>query len=130
MINKKEILLLDDNEITNFYNEDVIEDTLLFDKISIFDNPIDAISSIKTKIKNNEAIPGHFIVDINMPDMSGFEFLDELEKMTEHFEEYPRIFILSTSNHPNDRSKFVKTVMAQEYLIKPLSANQLLKLFK
>ena len=130
MINKKEILLLDDNSITNFYNEDIIEETKLFDKIYIFENPIGALEWLKIKVEKKEAVPGCFIVDINMPDMSGFEFLDELESVFENLPSYPRTFILSTSDQEKDKQKFVKTFMAQEYLVKPLTTAQINKLIK
>jgi response regulator RpfG family c-di-GMP phosphodiesterase len=125
-MNKNEIVLLDDNNDTNFYNEDVVEETNLFKTISVFESPVKLLEEISKRVNSNIAIPGFFIVDVKMPEMDGFEFLDELDDIIEHFEEYPKVFILTTSNHKRDHEQFSKSFMAKSFLVKPLSSSMLI----
>ena len=126
MINKNEIFLLDDNSDTNFYNEDVVQETELFETIGVYESALKVIKEITERIEQNKAIPGHFIVDVKMPEMDGFEFIDELEILLEDFEEYPTVFVLTTSNHKRDHEQFSKSFLAKSYLVKPLLPAQLI----
>ena len=127
MINFKEIVLLDDNNDTNFYNQDVVEEINIFDTISVFESPVKLLKEIENRLQQKVDIPGYFIVDIKMPEMEGFEFLDELEMIIEDFEEFPHIFILTTSNHKRDQEQFKKSFLAKSYLTKPLMPETLKK---
>ena len=127
MINAKEIVLLDDNNDTNFYNEDVAEEVELFEKISVFESPLKLIDEIRTRLENNIPLPGFFIVDVKMPEMDGFEFIDELEILIEELEVYPLVFILTTSNHKRDHEQFGKSFLAKSFLVKPLTSELLIE---
>ncbi len=130
MIDSTEILLLDDNDDTNYYNRDIIEDTYLFDNIIVFTKPLEVLNLVRERIADSKALPGVFIVDIKMPEMDGFEFLDEMDELTEGLEELPKVFILSTSKHKRDREQFDRSFLARAYINKPLSTDQLIEILK
>lgn len=126
-LDNKKVLLVDDNEITNYYNADVIEGIGIFDSTVALQNPSDAIEYINTALGNNENIPALFIVDVKMPEMDGFEFIDEIDEvLDEHEVEVAPVFIiLTTSNHKRDYEQFEKTPLAQKFLTKPLDEAKL-----
>lgn len=126
MINANEIILLDDNDDTNFYNEDVVQETNLFSKIQTYESAIQLLEDIKVRLSQNIAIPGYFIVDVKMPEMDGFEFIDELEVLLEDQDVYPTVFILTTSNHKRDHEQFSKSFLAKSFIVKPLLTTTLL----
>lgn len=130
MLNLNEIVLLDDNEDTNFYNEDIIEETKLFKKITVSNDGLKLLEELKNRISNNEPIPAVFLVDIKMPNLDGFEFLDELDSLVEDLEVQPKAFILSTSTHKRDEEQFKRSYLANHYLHKPLTINSLLAVLK
>ena len=132
MINSNEILLLDDNDDTNFYNQDVVMETELFDDITVFSSPARALEELENRLSSSIAIPGSFLIDIRMPLMDGFEFLDEFEQLLEAhgMEEAPRIMILTTSKHKRDLEKYERSTMASGYIVKPLMPASITEAFK
>jgi len=125
MINQNEIVLLDDNDDTNYYNQDIIEETKLFDKVLIYSDPNKLLTLIKSRLDDNLALPSVFLIDINMPMMDGFEFLDEMDNLIYEQDTFPKVFILSTSNHKRDREQFDRSFLAKGYIDKPLLVENL-----
>ncbi len=66
--------------------------------------------------------PFVLLVDLNMPLMNGFEFVEELRR-DDRFAATP-IFICTTSNHPSDIER-IKSHGVQGYVVKPISNGQL-----
>ena len=126
-LDNKKALLIDDNEITNYYNTDVIDGLKVFDKVVALQSPSDALDYIITALENEEHIPALFIVDVKMPEMDGFEFIDELDELLDEYEVEvaPVFLILTTSNHKRDYEQFEKTPLAQKFLTKPLDEAKL-----
>ena len=75
-IDNKSILLIDDDVIVNSINKKLIESLNKFDSVQIKSNPELALEFFENQIKNNEKIPGVILVDISMPEIDGFEFID------------------------------------------------------
>ena len=120
------ILLIDDDKINNFLNRSIIEKHCGHECIiSEFVNPEEAYDFLKDCVLlNHENCPDVIFLDINMPEMSGFELL---EKLNEDNIRLPntRIFILSSSLDPNDieRSKGFETVT--DFISKPLDKSKI-----
>ena len=70
-------LLVDDNSATNFLNKMVIEKSGLANKITIAQNGLEALNSVKA------SAPDFIFLDINMPVMTGWEFLEAHEKLSQ-----------------------------------------------
>ena len=126
-LDRNKILLIDDNEITNFCNKDIIGDLNIFNEILAFTSPGETLDYLKSLFENKKDIPAIFIVEVKMPEMDGFELIDEIDELFEEhdFELMPLFFILTTSNHKRDYEQFDKTPQAKEYITKPLSEEKL-----
>lgn len=122
-IDNKSILLIDDDVIVNSINKKLIESLNKFDSVEIKSNPELALEFFKNQIKNNEKIPGVIIVDISMPVIDGFEFIDNIEEILEEYNvvDTPSFIILSGSKYKRDFEKFDKTPIIQKFLMKPLN---------
>ena len=122
------ILLVDDNDTINFYNEDIVEETDFFKEIIVIDNGTDAIKYFKET--NPSDFPDLVLLDIKMPDYDGFEVLDEIEE--EEIEEFEnvKVAILTTSQHKRDLEKYKRYTNIIAFIEKPLTEQTLKKLIK
>ena len=122
----KSILLIDDDEINNFLTNELIK----MDHPEVFINSIqyvqDAINELLEKIENNLSLPQIILVDINMPVLNGWDFLDAFEKMDEHFIKNVKVYIYTSSIYYKDIEKAKKYTSVLKLITKPLS-EQLIK---
>lgn len=91
------ILLVDDDPINNYMNEALLKKLHLTDEVQIALNGTEAINYILNGDVKSLECPELIIVDLNMPVMDGFEFLDEFEKIEIKDREKVRVIILTTS---------------------------------
>ena len=126
MAKYNKIVLIDDNDTINFYNEDIVEETGLFNEIQIFDCGKDAIEYFKNT--PSAEYPTLVLLDIKMPDYDGFEVLDEIEDL-DGFEDL-KISMLTTSQHKRDIEKHKRYTNIVDFIEKPLTEEKLLKLIK
>jgi CheY-like chemotaxis protein len=120
-LKKLKVLLIDDDKINNFLNRSIIEKHCGNEcVVSEFINPEEAFDFLKScALGNGTDTPDVIFLDINMPEMSGFELLDKMK--TENVCLSPtKIYILSSSLDPNDidRSKSFESVT--DFISKPL----------
>lgn len=117
-------IIIDDNEIDIFIATKMIELSFPDANIITFNNAIDAIEMIKKNTFENQAI---MLVDINMPIMNGFQFMEEFEKLPDETQKQFIPYFLTSSINNSDiaYAKTFKTV--RKYLNKPLSINNFLE---
>jgi response regulator of citrate/malate metabolism len=117
----KNILLIDDSEMDNYISEFIITKSNRVEKINIFNSPIEALEYIGMLQSNHEKFPDVIFLDINMPDMDGFGFLDEFSKFSENLIKETSVFMLTSSSNPNDIKRALKYPVVKKYFIKPFS---------
>jgi len=117
------ILLIDDDAVTNYLNQILLEELQVAKEIAICTNGEKALKYLLTVCKSNQS-PELILLDLNMPVLDGFGFLEKYKQA--HLNEVCKstIAVLSSSSNPRDQEKVKQTGLAQ-YLIKPLSAEQL-----
>ena len=81
MANYKRVMLVDDNEIDNIINEKIIEANSFADSILVFQTGQEALDYLKDNQNNEKDLPEIVFLDINMPIMDGFQFLEDFEKL-------------------------------------------------
>jgi len=117
------VLLVEDNEITNFYNKHLFTKNGFVEDVQIATNGKKALDYLQGVDIDNK--PALILLDLNMPVMNGFEFLDEFKKLKEELREGIIICILTTSLHEEDLEKAKNYAFISEYCKKPLSASQI-----
>jgi CheY-like chemotaxis protein len=114
------VLLIDDDEAVNMLN------TIILRKSGLAEN----IVAVQSGEKGLEALmgfqtenrwPGIIFVDINMPGICGWEFIDRFKKEFQQFKHRCLICVLSSSLDPRDRENAKKSDMVDTFLSKPLS---------
>jgi len=121
------IFILDDDSISNELNRLVFRFMGIND-VEIRMNVNEALHYLQQCTENN-ACPDLLFVDLNLPGMSGFEFIAEYEKKFMKFNPGQRIVILSNSISDEDRQKATEHVSVLDFLSKPLNKNKLKEIF-
>lgn len=128
----KNVMLIDDNEIDNLINQKMIEASGITNNVYIHTGAKSAIEFLKNLEKlselSNEVLPDIIFLDIDMPLMDGFQFLDEFQKLTVKTKEKCNIVMLTSSINPQDLDKSKSYSNVKRYLNKPLSNKNLLSL--
>jgi CheY-like chemotaxis protein len=121
------ILLIDDDEPTNFMSKILLEDAYCTNHIQIADSGKKALSYLSatnpTINKDNEMpYPELIFLDINMPAMNGWEFLDKLKEIKTEKEPEIVIIMLTTSINPDDKLKAEKMPLVDGFENKPITS--------
>ena len=98
------IFIIDDDPITVFGIRKMLGTSVEFKTISTFGNGKLAIDSIKKVLNDNKSVPEVIFLDINMPIMDGWQFLEEFIELS--IEEKVRINIVTSSIDPADYQNF------------------------
>ena len=127
MNSKINLLVIDDDDINIFIIKKIVEKTGYEAKMVAKTNGQLAIDYLKELIELNEVLPHLILIDINMPVLNGWEFLEAYEKMNAG--QKIDMYMLSSSVYENDieKAKTYKTVKG--FISKPLSINRLIELF-
>ena len=121
------ILLVDDDEPTNFLNKLILEEIDCAKTIQVADNGMSALNYLKkTDGESNDCpCPDLIFLDINMPAMNGWEFLERYTQLEEHRKANVVVVMLTTSLNPDDRARASKFSDVSGFETKPLTAEKL-----
>ncbi len=118
----KSILLVDDDEVTNFYVEHLIRKMNLAQEIHVALSGQDALEFLSQLVQGADAdMPDLILLDINMPIMNGFEFLEAFEHSALATNYHGKIFMLTSSGLEQDRARAAQFQSLCGYFIKPLN---------
>ncbi len=121
----KSILLVDDDNATNFLHELVINQMNICEEVFVKKNGLDAFSFIEELDENGKPLPDLILLDINMPVMNGWEFLERCKTIEKRISETTIILMLTTSLNPEDKRRSQGVEMVKDYINKPLSSDTL-----
>ena len=125
------ILLVDDDEINNFISIKLIKKALLTSDIMACLNGKFAIDQlVEIQKKDMDKLPDYIFLDINMPIMNGWEFLDEYKRLNIDPLGKIKIFIISSSVFSNDINKAKSYPVVKSFISKPLSVEKIKELFE
>ncbi|AOZ98982.1 response regulator [Flavobacterium commune] len=126
----KNMTLIDDDDIFVFLTKKAIESTSLVELIRVFGNGLDAINFLKEHREDLNALPEIILLDLSMPIMDGWQFLDQFTTLAPKIDKKITIYICSSSISPSDVELAKKNNLVSDYIIKPITKEKLIDLLK
>ena len=126
----KTLTLVDDDDVFVFLTTKAIEQTNLVDLIKVFGNGLDALNFLKENKNNVDALPEIILLDLSMPIMNGWQFLEEYTKLNPTVGKKITIYICSSSISPDDVTRAKAISEVSDYIIKPITKHKLIDLIK
>lgn len=120
--------IIDDDPIFIFAAKRVLKSSNLCDNFAVYNNGLEALNSIKPCVSSDDELPDVIFLDINMPIMDGWQFLDEFIKLK--FNKLITVYIVSSSVDPADIKKSKSYSVIDDFLVKPLKKTTLHKAVK
>lgn len=115
------VMLVDDNELDNFINKKLLENEKFAGTVLVHQSAQSALEELKKLENTPDQLPQIIFLDIMMPHMDGFGFLEELGKLGANVKQKSRIIMLSTSESFKDLNRANQSRFVYKFLNKPLN---------
>ena len=116
----KRIMIIDDDATSNMICKMIIKKVLPDIEVTDILHPQRGMDYIKDNFKEN-SLPICLLLDINMPDWSGWDFLDHFIELPDYIKNKFTIYMLSSSVNKEDLQKAATNTYVKDYIEKPLS---------
>lgn len=113
--------VIDDDPICVFGLKRTLKEVKNFENITVYTNGLEAINSFKMLLEQGKKLPSVIFLDLNMPIMDGWDFLDDFVKIPYANREHVRIYIISSSVDPRDLIRAKEIGVVSNYFIKPIT---------
>ncbi len=113
--------LVDDDKIFNLISAKIIEKSGWPVQLSIFTNASEALASLVAAQDDLNAVPSMILLDVRMPDMDGFEFLEGLQNLNPTLLSKINVYMLTSSLDDRDINRALSFPMVRKFFNKPLS---------
>ncbi len=124
------VCLVDDDEIYRYGFKRTIIKSKIAAKVELFNDGQQALNFYEDNLNNPQVLPDVIFLDLNMPVMDGFQFIEEFKKIQTRLDKKVRIYMVSSSINPADIERALKTEGLTDYLVKPVHENQLIKIIE
>jgi CheY-like chemotaxis protein len=115
------ILLIDDNDVDNYITRQMLLKNKVAENIIVQSSAMDALKYLQGILDEPVNYPDYIFLDIRMPEMDGFDFLNEFAKFPDSIKNHSIIFMLTSSADQNDIMRAAQNPLVKKYLNKPLS---------
>lgn len=118
------LALIDDDDTFVYITKKIIEKTNHVKEVKVFNNGLDAIIYLKQNINSSYKLPEIIFLDLSMPIMDGWQFLDEFVTIESNNAKKIVIYICSSSISPHDISRAKEISAVSDFIIKPVTKDK------
>lgn len=115
--------IIDDDPIFIYGTKRMMKETDFCESITVFNNGEDALAGLTETYQITHQMPQVIFLDLNMPIMNGWEFLDEFIKLPNPSLDKTVIYVISSSVDPKDINKVKEYELISNYILKPITPN-------
>ena len=120
---RNNVFVIDDDKIFHFIIQKLLDRKQITPNIQFFENGMDALEGLKERLATSEPAPDLILLDINMPILDGWQFLEEYQQLTHQIEHKPEIYLISSSDSVVDTDKAQEFAhIVKDYLLKPMNS--------
>ena len=117
--------IIDDDPIFIYGTKRLMNEIEFCESIIVYNNGQDALDGLLELSESGQKIPPFIFLDLNMPIMDGWEFLEELSKIPSNKLKKTTIYIISSSVDPRDLEKVKNYKAVNNYILKPITPTDL-----
>jgi CheY-like chemotaxis protein len=121
MDSKSKVFIIDDDPIHQRIAQIMITRHNLFDEYFSYTEAQDALDFLQKNIDNTELLPGVILLDLNMPVVDGWDFLEAFEVLKLQLKSVISIYIVSSSVDENDLIRSKQYASVKGFISKPLT---------
>lgn len=120
--------IIDDDPIFVYGTKRIIKEVAFAKSIIVYSNGQEALDGLMKTCIANEPLPDVIFLDLNMPIMNGWEFLDEFKNCKSPRSKKILIYIISSSVDPRDLERVKNYEQVDTYILKPITPDDLAKI--
>lgn len=121
-------LLIDDDPISLFLTQRLIKIGGFLTAVTPFDSPVEALASLRQQLAACQ-LPNVIFLDLNMPVLNGWQFLEALAPHESHLRGQCRIYLLTSSVSPLDATRAKDHALVTRLIHKPLDISELREIY-
>ncbi len=126
----KNIFLVDDDATFVFMTKKIIRSTAIDSEINEFPDGEAAIDFLKDHLDHTEALPDVIFLDLNMPIMDGWGFLEEYVSLEPKMKKKVKLYIVSSSISPHEIERAKQFSSVSDFIIKPLVKEKFIEIIE
>lgn len=117
--------IIDDDPIFIYGTKRIMKEVNFAENIVVYNNGQEAVDGLKTIINDGGLLPEVIFLDLNMPIMNGWEFLDEYKNCRHDISKKTIVYIISSSVDPRDLERVKDYNQIDTYILKPITPDDL-----
>ncbi|AWX44252.1 hypothetical protein HME9304_01252 [Flagellimonas maritima] len=117
--------IIDDDPIFIYGTKRIMKEIDFCNDILVFNNGQDAMDGLNELTSQGKDLPSVIFLDLNMPIMNGWEFLEDFVQIPNNNREKVTVYIISSSVDPRDLERIKNYDVVNNYILKPLSPQDL-----
>ena len=118
------ILIIDDDKISQLLYKRVLENSGVAEQVISYLKAEDSLKYLSEGSSDKEKLPELIFLDINMPGMDGWDYLNAFEKLGEEVKNKVKIAMLTSSVDPEDKVKASAYKEVIDFVEKPLTSER------
>lgn len=122
--------IVDDDPIFIYGTKRLMAEIDFCESVVIYENGQDALDGLNAMTASGENLPSVIFLDLNMPIMNGWEFLEDFMKIPNHNRDKIIVYIISSSVDPRDLERIKDYPVVNNYILKPVSSDDLKTVLK